>query len=363
MRSIARLLALFLALASTAFFGASAACGQVLATETLTVATREAPPFSMKDADGKWTGISIALWEHIAGELGLDYRLEEASLADMVAGVGDGRYDAAVAALTITPEREEVVDFSHPFYTTGFGLAVSGEGVNWVGMLFGLLSWQFLQAVLLLAAVIAAVGFLLWLFEHKRNAEEFGGKWWKGLGSGFWLSAVTMTTVGYGDKAPRTASGRVVALVWMFTAIIITSTLTGMIASSLTADRISGSIRGPEDLPKARVGSIEGSASEMWLGEQRVGFRDFDSVAQGMEAVSDGRIGVFVYDKPLLQYLAGKMDDAEVEVLPGTFGRQDYGIALPQGSPLRESVNHALLTYLESEEWDALTFRYLGAQE
>ncbi|APH72291.1 ABC transporter substrate-binding protein [Aquibium oceanicum] len=355
--------ALMLALALAMGLAATGARAQVLATETLTVATREAPPFAMRDADGKWSGISIALWEHIARDLQLDYRFEEASLADMIDGVEDGRYDAAVAALTITPEREAVVDFSHPFYTTGFGLAVSQERVNWLGMLFGLLSWQFLQAVLLLAAVIAVVGFLFWLFERKRNADEFGGKWWKGLGSGFWLSAVTMTTVGYGDKAPRTPSGRAVALVWMFTAIIITSTFTGMIASALTADRISGSIRGPDDLPKALVGSIQGSASEIWLAERRVNFRNFDTVAQGMDAVADGRIDVFVYDKPLLQYLAADMDDGETEVLSGTFGRQDYGIALPQGSPMREAVNNALLTFLETEDWDALTFRYLGEEE
>lgn len=360
---VAKRLAAVLLIALVAGVQVQPAGAQVLATETLTVATREAPPFAMKDDDGAWTGISIALWKQIADDLGLDYRFEEAALADMVPGVADGRYDAAVAALTITPDREELVDFSHPFYTTGFGLAVSDARVNWLGMLFGLLSWQFLQAVLLLAGLLGAIGFLFWLFERKRNADEFGGTWWKGIGSGFWLSAVTMTTVGYGDKAPRTASGRFVALVWMFTAIIITSTFTGMIASALTADRIAGSISGPEDLPGARVGSIEGSASQTWLGEQRVNFRNFETVRQGMDAVADDRIDVFVYDKPLLQHLASEMDDTDVDVLRGTYGRQDYGIALPPGSPMREEINHALLTYLETEEWNALTFRYLGEEE
>ena len=37
----------------------------------LLVATKEAPPFSMKSDDGSWSGISITLWRDIAGELDL----------------------------------------------------------------------------------------------------------------------------------------------------------------------------------------------------------------------------------------------------------------------------------------------------
>ena len=43
----------------------------------LTVGTREAPPFSMKDNDGRWTGISIDLWRQIATELNLNYEFRE----------------------------------------------------------------------------------------------------------------------------------------------------------------------------------------------------------------------------------------------------------------------------------------------
>lgn len=81
---------------------------------TLTVATREAPPFAFRGPDNEWTGIAIEMWAALADELDLDYTLEEASLADMIEGTTDGRFDAAVAALTITPEREGRLDFRSP---------------------------------------------------------------------------------------------------------------------------------------------------------------------------------------------------------------------------------------------------------
>jgi hypothetical protein len=52
-----------------------------------------------------------------------------------------------------------------------------------------------------------------------------------------------MTTTGYGDKAPTTVGGRILAILWMFTALIVTAGFTAQLAASLTADL--SSIRSP----------------------------------------------------------------------------------------------------------------------
>ncbi len=54
------------------------------------------------------------------------------------------------------------------------------------------------------------------------------------LGSALWFAAVTMTTVGYGDKTPQTPLGRFLAFLWMFFGILLVSAFTGAFASSLT---------------------------------------------------------------------------------------------------------------------------------
>ena len=326
----------------------------------LRVATKHAPPFVFRGEDGGWSGISIALWEALAADLGLDYRLEEATLAEMIDGVAEGRFDASIAAMTITPARERRVDFSHPFHTTGFGIAVPRAESDWWQMTKSLLSLDFLKAIGLLSLLLGAVGLCFWLVEHRRNPEEFDPRFVRGLGDGFWFSAVTMTTVGYGDMAPRTAGGRIVALIWMFTAILIISTFTGMIASSLTADRLRLEIGGVADLDGVRTGSVEEAASGEWLATQGLEFDDVESVEAGLEALEAGRLDAFVYDRPLLRHLLVERFGERLELVPGVFGRQDYGIALPSGSALREPLNHALLTYLDSPRWSATLTRYLG---
>ena len=60
------------------------------------------------------------------------------------------------------------------------------------------------------------------------------------------------------------------------------------------------------------------------------------------------------YDAPTLQYLAKHELGGAVAVLPNVFERQDYGFALPDGSPLRESINRALLQELGSDRWREL---------
>ena len=346
------------------------------AGDTLVVGTRAVPPFVIEQTgaggDGpRWSGISIALWEHVAAELDLDFRYEGvADRAGLVAGVEDGALDLAIAAVTLTEERERRVDFSHTFHTTGFGIAVRADDGGWLDTARALLSVEFLLAVLALLGMLGTVGVFFWLAERRRNPEEFDPHPVKGLGDGLWFSAVTMTTVGYGDKAPRTVAGRVVALVWMFTALLITSTFTGLIASSLAVNRLASTIRGPGDLPTVAVGVERDSAAAEWLAGNGIGFDGFGSFEAAVRALEAGRVDAVVADKPGLLYrfdvaqaAREAASDADVEVLRATFGRQDYGIVLPPGSPLREPINRAVLDFLASDAWNALLIRYLDVTE
>ena len=111
----------------------------------MVIATREAPPFAMKDDSGEWDGLAIDLWRDIAADQGYSYHFEETDLAGMIEGVVDGRYDASVGALTITSSREAQVDFTHPFYATGFGIAVRKSPAAWLTLFTNFFTWQFLR--------------------------------------------------------------------------------------------------------------------------------------------------------------------------------------------------------------------------
>lgn len=333
---------------------------QETTSDRLVVGTKDAPPFAMKGADGRWQGMSIELWEEVAEQLGLEFELREYDLEGLLAAVRDGEVDAGVAALTATGQRELVMDFTHPFYNTGLGIAVAPvqrESALWSGMR-RFFSSEFLTALGLLVLTLLIVGIAVWLVERRSSPEQFGGGVAKGIWSGFWWAAVTMTTVGYGDKAPRTVLGRVLALIWMFTAIVLIGSFIAAMSSALTVGQLGSPIRGVEDLARSRVATVSGSTSEAYLRESRIPFRQYATLVEALEAVTTGREDAVVYDAALMQYQVSQME-GRLEVLPGLFDRQDYCIALPTGSELREPINRILLAESTRSTWRDIVFKYL----
>lgn len=324
--------------------GAEPTAGRVLV-----VGTRNVPPFAIHRADGTWEGLAIVLWEELAKQLGLRYRYVEYSLPDLLAGVRTGTVDVAAAALTITSEREARFDFSHAFLSSGLGIAVSDKDTSWVSSIERLLSGPFFRVVGGLLGLLLGIGCLVWLFEHRRNPQF--GKGLAGIGAGVWWSAVTMTTVGYGDKAPVTLGGRVVAVIWMFTSVIVISSFTAAIATALTVATLDSRIQGVDDLSRARTATVANSTSAAFLDARHISYRPVPDVGAALAALDAGEIDAVVYDAPALLYRTRHDYAGRIAVLPETFARQDYGIAMPTDSPLRESINQHLPSLLYGPVW------------
>jgi ABC-type amino acid transport substrate-binding protein len=315
----------------------------------------------MKAADGSWTGISIELWRHVANDLHLQYRFEERTLQQLVDDTAARSLDAAVAALTVTAERERVVDFTQPFYTTGLGIAVPRNAVfAWWQLLRSFLSVGFLGALLALVGVTLAIGSLVWLFE-RRQTEHFGGGLKTGLMSGIWWSALTMTQAGP-DKGPQTAAGRVVAITWMTTSVIVISIFTAGITSQFTARQLQGVVHELGDLRSVRVGVVGGTAALSYLTRARIDFRVLATPQDGLTALRAGKLDAFVYDRPLLAWLAKEGFGGSVQVLDAIFDRQSYAIALPMGSPLRTPINEVMVEAVRTEWWQDLIQKYIGKE-
>jgi len=327
--------------------------------QTLIVATREVPPFAFKDNNGRWVGLSIELWRDIAANLELTYRFEEATLAEMIEGTASGRFDAAVAALTVTDERERVLDFTHPFFSTGLAIATGPNADGTWAALSGLLTWRAALAVLGVVLALILVGALLWFVERRKNPDYFGPAG-EGISGGIWLSLAMFVTGEYADQAPRSLAGRVLSTVWVISSVIVLTIFTGIVTSSLTVQRIEGVVRGVADLPAMRVGTIADSTSQAWLTQERIVASPFATVEDGLTTVAEGRIDAFVYDAPVLKYLALTSFADRIIVLPDGFSPQDYAIAIPEGSPMREALNRELLSIKESEIWAQRVFQYLG---
>ncbi|MGE3172118.1 MAG: transporter substrate-binding domain-containing protein [Planctomycetota bacterium] len=336
------------------------------AQQPLRVLTRDTPPFAMQTDTG-WSGLAIDLWRDVAAAEQLEFAYRDTALPELLQRMGDGTADVAAAAVTVTAAREQAFDFCHPFLESGIGIATRsvGDGI-WLRVFAKLVSEDFLSALLALATVLLICGLLVWLFERRANPEQFGGRGLRGIGAGFWFSAVTMTTVGYGDKAPATLGGRLVALVWMFASIIVISSYTAAIASSLTADNLA-TIQGAQDLPGRRIASVPESSSAEWLREHGLPFTPAETAAAAMQRLADGSVDAVVYDAPLLRYLVrqgaggtGSDRKGKAVVLPDLVRRESYAFAVPTGSPLRERINRRVLEALATPDWQRRVTSYLG---
>jgi len=326
----------------------------------LIVGTKSAPPFAMRNEQGEWEGISIELWKHIAKQLNLKYKFKEQNLTAMLDGVANGNLDVAVAAITVTPKREEMFDFSHCYYTTGLSIAVTKEKQSRLLTLFkAFFSYEMLKIIAYLATLLFIVGTITWLVERNQNKENFHKNPIRGIASGIWWAAVTMTTVGYGDMTPKTLPGRLIALFWMFASLLLVSSIIAGVTSILTTSNINNHITTPKDLAKVRVASIKGSVSDFYLKNRRIYPIYFKTVPEALNALEQHRVDAVVYDATLLQYLINKDYSNTLTTLNTLFKPQHYAIALETNSTLRESINRSLLRITNNPIWEDIKHKYL----
>lgn len=328
----------------------------------LRVATKHIPPFAIKNPDGSWAGISIDLWKHSTDELNLEYELVEMPLEEALEGLQSGELDAAVAAISVTSERLERVEFCHPHFSTGLGVAVSvRDRTSAWAILNRIASGRLIFSTLFSIAIVIICGVLFWFFERKRNEAMFGGKKRQGISMGVWWATILM--FGHKGIIPVSAMGRFLAASAMLASLLLISIFTGVITSVLTVQQLETGITRATDLHKVRVATVASSTSADYLRQRRIAFRSYDSPNEALQAVDFGSADAVVYDEALLKYLASQEFVNRIDVLPVSFNLQEYAIALRPNSQLRKPLNEELLRYRESDAWDTLVYRYLGAVE
>jgi len=99
----------------------------LLSEGTLTVGSDiPYPPFEQGNAPD-YEGFDIDLINAVAEEMGLETEIVDAPF-DVILQGGQGRFDLSIAATTITPARENRVDFSDPYFEAEQSLLVQAGG-------------------------------------------------------------------------------------------------------------------------------------------------------------------------------------------------------------------------------------------
>jgi ABC-type amino acid transport substrate-binding protein len=315
----------------------------------------------MKTADGRWEGFSVELWQAVAQHMGAPYEFREFSNLEGLMAALESKEIDVFPSMAVAEMLESTLDFSQSYLKSGLSIAVPADGVEprWIHFFEEIFSVHILKAIGLLVLLSMMAGIVVWFFEKRQNSEMFGGGTAGGIGHGIWWAIVTMTTVGYGDKAPKTLGGRIVALVWMIFSIIFIASFTANITTSLTIDKLKGKIQSLSDLYNARVGSVSRSEALDFLERRGIAVIPFKGIQEGLAAVAQREIDAFVLNEQILKHLAKTQYPGRVRVLPAVFDDYFVSMALPQGSPLRKPINQALLQLMKTNTWTELRNRYL----
>ena len=119
-----RLLLFLLLLLPVCFWGQSA---EVPARPALKVAVYDVPPFGLRYPDSTYGGLMVELWEDLADDLGFAYAYTLADMNSLLTGLREQRFDVGLGAISITPRREALVDFTQAVNPSGTGIATAAS--------------------------------------------------------------------------------------------------------------------------------------------------------------------------------------------------------------------------------------------
>uniref|UniRef100_A0A061QLI4 Glutamate receptor 1 n=1 Tax=Cupiennius salei TaxID=6928 RepID=A0A061QLI4_CUPSA len=365
---------------------------------TLRVTSIVSKPYTMiKEGDyltgnERFEGFCVDLIQEICSRLKCNYvyrlvgddsygkRHENGTWNGMIGEVINREVDLAIADLTITHEREEVVDFTMPFMNLGISILFK-KPTKSSPKLFSFLApfsfevWVYMATaylgVSLLLFVLARFSPYEWVNPHPCNPKtEYLENTFSLLNS-FWFTIGSLMQQG-SDIAPRATSTRTVAALWWFFTLIMISSYTANLAAFLTAERMKSPIESAEDLARQSdipYGCVEdGSTRSFFEASKLQPYKRMYTVMQtaqpsvftknnqlGIERVKKGNYA-FLMESTTIEF--NTMRDCELTQIGGLLDSKGYGIATPPGSPYRALISSEILKlqeegvlYVLKEKW------------
>lgn len=110
----------------------SLAAASAASAETLRVVTDPSfVPFEMMDQKtGEMIGFDMEIIAEVAERAGFEYDLKTMDFNGIIPALQTGNVDIAIAGITITEEREQIVDFSDPYYDSGLRILVRNSNAQ-----------------------------------------------------------------------------------------------------------------------------------------------------------------------------------------------------------------------------------------
>uniref|UniRef100_A0A8C9TJ89 Glutamate receptor n=1 Tax=Scleropages formosus TaxID=113540 RepID=A0A8C9TJ89_SCLFO len=358
--------------------------------------------WEMYEGNDQYEGYCIDLASEIAKHIGIKYKIsivpdgkygardpETKIWNGMVGELVYGKAEIAVAPLTITLVREEVIDFSKPFMSLGISIMIKKPQKSKPGVFSFLdpLAYEIWMCIVFAYIGVSVVLFLVSRFSpyewHTEEPEEgtdgqpsdqppneFG------IFNSLWFSLGAFMQQGC-DISPRSLSGRIVGGVWWFFTLIIISSYTANLAAFLTVERMVSPIESAEDLAKQTdiaYGTLDSGSTKEFFRRSKIAVYEkmwtymksaeptvfTKTTAEGVARVrkSKGKYA-FLLESTMNEYTEQRKPCDTMKV-GGNLDSKGYGVATPKaccyGIPpsLATPVNLAVLKLSESGVLDKL---------
>lgn len=381
----------------------------ILEGKLLRIATIVAPPFVMeKSRKGnsndtetqEFEGLCIDILEEMRKELGFNYTIYLApdgkfGVRDkgsrewngVVKQLIDGKAHMSIAPMTISSERQAVIDFTQPYMTFGlaFIIRVKDVSVNY----FRFLSPFDKSLWIALCVLIIVMSLLVWscsIFSpwgyygrclQAKSIEKLDVNCLKeadtlSLSNSIWSS--WKAYVRQGADHPNSWSGRITVSVFWFAVMIINATYTANLAAHLTVSRMQTPIETIFDLArqvKIGYGTLKDSQLQTFF--QNTDVPSFLVMGQFMEQhktwMPSYEAGInrtmagdfaFISDRPILDFAARKKEYCGKLKVTGGFGNTyGYGFAFQKNSQYTPLFNVVLFKLQKDFKISSLTHKWM----
>ncbi|KAM6932238.1 glutamate receptor ionotropic, kainate 4 isoform 2-T2 [Lycodopsis pacificus] len=356
---------------------------------TLTITTILENPYVMLrqnhqelEGNDRYEGFCVDMLKELADILKFKYRIRlvgdglygvpgaNGTWTGMVGELISRKADLAVAGLTITAEREKVIDFSKPFMTLGISIMYRvhlGRRPGYFSFLdpFSPGVWLFmLLAYLAVSCVLFLVARLTpyeWYNPHPClkgrcnlliNQYSLGNSFWFPVG-GFMQQGSTI--------APRALSTRCVSGVWWAFTLIIISSYTANLAAFLTVQRMEVPIESVDDLADQTAieyGTMHGGSTMTFFQNSRYqtyqrmwNFMHSKQPSVFVKSTEEGIARVlnsnyaYLLESTMNEYY--RQRNCNLTQIGGLLDTKGYGIGMPLGSVYRDEFDLAILKMQE----------------
>ncbi|KAK3096044.1 hypothetical protein FSP39_022435 [Pinctada imbricata] len=376
-------------------------------------------PFVYRLGNGSYKGYCIDLLDKIRDIMGFDYTLYE-SPDGLVGSLGENgtwngvikeliedKADIAVGPLSVMAERENVVDFTVPYYDlVGLTILMPKPILTYGWFRF----IEVLDTTVWMGIILAFFLFssLLCLFDrfspfsYQNNIESWNGKGTEPrvftMKEGIWFCMMSLTPQG-GGEAPRALSGRLIAATWWLFGFIVIATYTANLAAFLTTSRLEEPIKSLDDLfdqNKVKYAPSNGSAALVYFKRMANIEETFYSIWKQM-SLNDSlnpveRAKLAVWDYPVSNKYTrlwktmkqtgfpNSLEEAKRRIATENFAyigdaegnryqaltncslwavgepfsRKPFAFAVQEGSPLRSDLSNAILQLLNKRSLEKL---------